>query len=186
MNEEDIFLPRSAWVGHEQFMDWLIGTKRPMKFVELGVHSGWSFFAACNAVKRFKTQTHCIGVDTFKGDDQTGFYSENIWHGVSTIQKTHFSGFSELWRMTFDEAADKVEGGTVDLLHIDGRHTYEDVKHDFETWEPKLFPGATVLFHDTQSYDGVKQFWNEIKTRYPHFEFEHAYGLGVLTYRPIA
>lgn len=163
-------------------MDWLVSTRRPSRFVELGVHSGWSFFAACNAIKRNNITTHCIGVDTFMGDEHSGAYGEEVFDGVSTIQKAHFP-FAELWRMTFDEAAQNVAPASVDLLHIDGRHLYDDVRHDFETWAPKLFPGATVLFHDTESFEGVKQFWNEIKRDYAHFEFEHAYGLGVLTYR---
>ena len=178
------FLPRSAWIGHEQFMDWLVSTRRPDRFVELGVHSGWSFFAACNAVKRNGLKTKCIGIDTFKGDEHTGAYDEEVYEGVTALRDANFADFAELWRMTFDEAAEKVAPNSVDLLHIDGRHLYEDVKHDFETWEPKLFPGATVLFHDIAVPEfGVQRFWNELKAHYPHFEFEHAYGLGVLTYR---
>jgi len=178
------FIPRSAWMGHEQFMDWLVMTRRPVRFVELGVHSGWSFFAACNAVKRAGLKTHCIGIDTFQGDDHTGAYDEDVFEGVSYIRDHNFADFAELWRMTFDEAANKVAQTSVDLLHIDGRHDYEDVKHDFETWEPKLFPGATVLFHDICVPEfGVRRFWDELRVDYPHFEFEHAYGLGVLTYR---
>ena len=163
-------------------MDWLVGMKRPRFFVELGVHSGWSFFAACNAAKKNHIDMRAVGIDTFKGDEHTGSYEEDVFEGVTAIQQAHFPK-AELWRMTFDEAVKKVSPTSVDLLHIDGRHLYEDVKHDFETWRPKLFPGATVLFHDTQSFDGVKQFWNEVKQHYAHFEFEHAYGLGVLTYR---
>lgn len=164
-------------------MDWLVSTRRPERFVELGVHSGWSFFAACNAVKRNRLPTKCIGIDTFKGDANSGEYGEDVYDGVTSIQKAHFP-FAELWRMTFDEAAEKVAPTSVDLLHIDGRHLYDDVKHDFETWEPKLFPGATVLFHDIDVPDfGVRRFWDELKRRHAYFEFNHAYGLGVLTYR---
>ncbi len=37
----------------------------------------------------------------------------------------------------------------IDLLFIDGDHTYVGVKHDFEGFQPWLTPTAIVLFHDT-------------------------------------
>ena len=58
-----------------------------------------------------------------------------------------------------------------------------DVKHDFETWRRKLSSRAIVLFHDTQVRDrgfGVYQLWETAKRDFPHFEFTHCYGLGVL------
>ena len=60
-----------------------------------------------------------------------------------------YSGFAQLVRSTFDDALPYFEDGSVDLLHIDGRHFYEDVKHDFDFWLPKLSDRGIVLLHDT-------------------------------------
>jgi hypothetical protein len=43
-----------------------------------------------------------------------------------------------LIRSTFDDALGYFADGSLDLLHIDGRHLNNDVAHDFETWLPKL------------------------------------------------
>ena len=176
-------LSDSAWLEHAPFAFWLMGALRPRTFVELGTHSGFSYFAFCQAVQRLQLETRCYAVDTWKGDEHAGFYGEEVFREVCNQNDRRYSAFSSLIHSSFDDASRHFADGSIDLLHIDGRHFFDDVKHDFETWRAKLSNRAVVLFHDTNVRErdfGVFRFWNELRLAHPHFEFSHGHGLGVL------
>ncbi len=173
----------TAWAAHAPFAFWLVGALAPRVFVELGTYWGYSYFAVCQAVQRRGIEARCHAVDTWSGDDHTGFYGPDVHSAVAAYNDERFGSFSTLVQSTFDDALGEFPDGSVDLLHIDGRHFYADVSHDFEMWRPKLSERAVVLFHDTQERDrdfGVHQLWQELRESYPTFEFVHGHGLGVL------
>ena len=174
----------SAWIGHLPFAAWIIQQVKPKIFVELGTHTGKSYFAFCQSVKQNSLLTSCYAVDTWEGDEHTEKYSDKVYNQVNNHNRDKYAHFSQLLRMSFDEALSNFADESINLLHIDGFHTYEAVKHDFETWLPKLAPGAVVLFHDTQVRErnfGVWKLWKELKAEYPaNLEFIHSHGLGVL------
>jgi hypothetical protein len=176
--------PPSAWVGHIPFAAWVIRQVVPGIFVELGTHTGNSYFSFCQSVAEAGLPTKCYAVDTWRGDDQAGLYDEKVFAEVNSYNERRYDAFSRLLRMTFDEALDQFPDESVDLLHIDGLHTYDAVRHDFEVWLPKLAPGAIVMFHDTGVRErsfGVWQLWEELQSRYPNnIEFSHSHGLGIL------
>ena len=175
----------SAWRGHIPFAMFLIQASRPQTLVELGTHSGVSYCAFCQGVIKLNTDTECYAVDTWQGDQHTNVHD----YGVSvldTLREHHdplYSSFSHLIQSTFDNALPRFADGSISLLHIDGFHSYDAVRHDFETWLPKMQKDGVILFHDIsvlQESFGVHRFWNEIKTGFVHFEFHHCNGLGVL------
>ncbi|WP_297451865.1 glycosyltransferase [Ferrovum sp.] len=174
----------NSWCGHLPFACWLTGRIRPSVFVELGTHTGNSYLGFCQSVKAQGLTTRCFAIDTWAGDAHAGNYDDTVYVDLKTYHDPLYGSFSRLMRMTFDEAIASFEDKSVDLLHIDGLHTYDAVRHDFETWLPKLAPGAIVLFHDTHVFDrgfGVWKFWEELCARYPeHLSFAHSNGLGVL------
>jgi glycosyltransferase involved in cell wall biosynthesis len=180
----DALAENSAWLGHLPFAAWLMREFKPGVFVELGTHWGHSYFAFCQTVKTASLTTRCHAVDTWQGDQQAGIYGEEVYQRVNAHNLKHYASFSRLLRLTFDEAAAQFADHSIDLLHIDGQHSYEAVKHDFETWRPKLAPGAVVLFHDIAVREpgfGVWQFWEELTGSQPnHLAFPHSFGLGVL------
>lgn len=174
----------SAWVGHIPFVRWLVQVAKPSCFVELGVHHGTSYFNICRAIKHEKLNATCFAVDNWIGDDHTGFYSASVFEDVLEHNAKHYQHFSSMLKMSFDQAANRFSDKSIDLLHIDGRHDYQSISHDFHVWLPKLAEGAYVLFHDTNVHSdgfGVWEFWRELISDYPlHLEFRHCSGLGVI------
>ena len=173
-----------GWIGHLPFANWLVLETKPRILVELGTHYGNSYFTFCQSVSTNKTSTQCFAIDCWEGDSQAGTYGQSVFETVKSFNAQHYAHFSCLIKKTFDQALSDFDDGSIDLLHIDGLHTYEAVKHDFETWKPKLSSRAIVLFHDISVQKegfGVLKFWHELKKTHPsNLEFSHNYGLGVI------
>lgn len=174
----------SAWIEHIPFGMNLVAALRPATLVELGTHAGDSYCAFCQAASEAQVAVQCFAVDTWQGDAQAGFYGPEVLAGLRTHHDPLYGGFSRLIQSTFDEALRHFADRSVDLLHIDGLHTYEAVRHDFEAWLPKLSGSGVVLMHDINVREGdfgVARLWAELRQRYPSFEFAHGHGLGVLS-----
>ena len=172
-----------AWSGHIPFVCDLISSFRPGLIVELGTYYGESYFAMCQAASESGVTCSACAVDTWSGDLHVGAYGSEVFDEVSAYNEARFCSFSTLLRMAFDDAVARFADGSIDLLHIDGLHTYEVVRHDFETWIRKVRPGGVVLLHDTAVRGGdfgVWRYWSELQQAYPAFAFRHSNGLGVL------
>jgi hypothetical protein len=185
--EPALVTQQSAWAEHLPLAFVLIDLLRPAVAVELGVHFGDSYCAFCQAITHLKLPTKMFGVDTWHGDKHAGTYGDEVLALLLAHHDPRYSSFSKLMRMEFDAALDSFAPASIDLLHIDGLHTYEAVRHDFETWLPKMSSSGVMLFHDTldRSQDfGVHRLWAELIGRYPHFEFQHGPGLGILAVGP--
>jgi cephalosporin hydroxylase len=78
-------------------------------------------------------------------------------------------------------------GEQLDFLFIDGDHSYDGVRADYETYSPFVREGGLIAFHDIVPGDpelvgGVPQFWAELKPGREIFEFVRDWdqgGLGI-------
>jgi predicted O-methyltransferase YrrM len=96
----------------------------------------------------------------------------------------------------------RLAGQQLDVLYLDGDHSYEGIKTDFELYRPLVRPGGLIVFHDivpdsrtrygirTSSDVGeVPKFWQEIKSVYASEEIvedyeQDGFGIGVLYWQP--
>lgn len=183
LQRPDRLVQPGAWIQHIPFAMYLVSAIKPGVIVELGTHTGNSYCAFCQTVKAQGIDSRCYAVDSWHGDPQAGYYGDEVYNELRSYHDLLYGRFSQMIRSTFDEAVTGFTDHSIDLLHIDGLHTYEAVRHDFFTWLPKVQNGGIVLFHDTyerQSDFGVWKLWEELMPKYPSFEFLHGHGLGVL------
>lgn len=113
-------------------------------YLEIGVDEGKSLSCAYFLAKE---GVFCVGVDYIDPPARAPYmnqpfgYSPNgqgIIHLGSTCIYIHGDAnmVAKLWEKP------------IDLLFIDGDHSYEGVKQDTLAWEPKVIKGGTILFHD--------------------------------------
>jgi len=176
-------ITQSTWLTHTPFAMFIIDLLRPLTFVELGTRHGVSYCAFCQAVSALELEARCYAIDTWRGDPHAGQYGEDVRIDLKQYHDPLYGDFSRLIQSTFDEALEYFPNDTIDLLHIDGYHTYDAVKNDFNNWLPKMSQRGVILMHDINVRDrdfGVWKLWEELKLKYPHFEFTHGHGLGIL------
>ena len=161
-----------TWRDHRLFADWLIRRTEPETVVDLGVDYGYSTF--CFALPEIG---HVYGIDSFEGDEHAGVKEtydfvlkkkDELELDNITFIKGYFDDVVKTWEKP------------IDILHIDGLHTYEAAKNDFEKWSPLLKENGVILMHDTMvERFGVKDFFEEIDL--PKTNFKHCNGLGVIS-----
>jgi len=173
----------SAMDRHGAFVRFLIVATGTRRYVELGTYHGRSLFSAAQAARHVTPAPECIGIDSWVGDRHMGQYPERVGADMHRVAATSFPESIVTVQATFDDARALFDDGSVDLLLIDGTHTYDAVRHDVETWRHVLSGRGIVLLHDTVSANadfGVAQYLAELREVFPALELRHTEGLAVV------
>jgi len=176
----------SAWLIHCEMIRRLVRELDPDVIVELGTHWGHSFFSMVEGAGK---DCECIAVDTWEGDVMAGEYGSEVYDFVKDVRDDYSDKDIKLWKTTFNEAARRFErtGLLIDILHIDGLHTYNAVRHDYDTWKDYVAGNGVIMFHDIgvrMTGFGVYQLWEALKRFHPDWYFiedMRGAGLGIMT-----
>jgi glycosyltransferase involved in cell wall biosynthesis len=176
-------LTATAGAAHVSFAMTVVDLLRPRTIVELGTTDGVLYCALCQAVRELRLDALCYGISNVHVEsdgDSKPLASFADW------RKAHddlYAGFSQLLTEATDHPVELFDQESVDLLHLNDSLSYESARNEFAAWLPKLSRKSVVLLSDTnvhQGTPGITKLWEELKRDYPHFEFGHGSGLGVL------
>jgi predicted O-methyltransferase YrrM len=71
-------------------------------------------------------------------------------------------------------------GHKIDILLVDGLHTYDQVRLEYRLYRPLMRNGGYILFHDSETIRGVRKFTQQLARRQGGVQFPFSNGLYVL------
>jgi predicted O-methyltransferase YrrM len=154
----------------KQFLLWKIGLARPQtqtteaeraclarhaagkkRLAEIGVYQA---VTTCRLRQAMAPDGVLLAVDPF-APGRLGFSYDRL---IARGEAGRIPNGQVRWlRMTGKEAARDPsvdELGGIDFIFIDGDHTYDGLRCDWEGWRPRVVPGGIVALHDSRSYNG--------------------------------
>ena len=155
---------------------WLVEEHRPRNVLEIGTCAGGTLYCLCRLAE---PDGMIVSIDLPDGSFGGGCTEERVDEMRMLFprddQQLHLLREDSHSSATLANVQNILAGRQLDLLFIDGDHTYEGVKSDFEMYAPLARDGALIAFHDILKHSpklgvGVDRYWNEIKAGYRHVE----------------
>lgn len=106
-------------------------------YLEIGSANGGSLLCAFLASQLVGRKIHFIAIDPLLD-----------WPIDDFRKNTQNIPCLKLLRLPSDQAVDKIDDNSIDLIFVDGNHEKEQVKRDIENYRPKLKIGGIFLGHD--------------------------------------
>jgi predicted O-methyltransferase YrrM len=159
----------------------LLRKREPRILMEIGTALGGTLFLFCQIAANDAT---IISIDLPHGRFGGGYPSWKI-----PLYKAFAKAGQRMYLLRADShnpdtlrvVREILKDRRLDFLFIDGDHTYEGVKKDFEMYSPLVRRGGIIAFHDIVEHPPevgceVSRFWREIKKDYNHLEIVKDWG----------
>lgn len=170
----------------------LLKQHQPRNVLEIGSESGGTFYLWCRLAKLGGLK---ISLDLPSGNSGSGRFREQTALAARTQTFKRWSANVHVVigdsheQNTRREVEDTLGDNKLDFLFIDGDHSYEGVKADFEDYRGFVRPGGLIAFHDIVDSEfhrkrgcEVAKFWASVSG--VKQEFNHGLewgGIGCLT-----
>lgn len=165
-----------SWFGSYGIVPHLAQMVGASNILEIGVAYGYHADFLCSVLPNIRY----VGVDPYLADyDPDDIFSNDVQKlfseknpqqamerlfNVVSSNFLKFEGRAKLLREKSWDAADQFENQSLDLVYIDGDHTYEGVVKDLATWFPKVKRGGMICGDDI-GWPGVKKAVDEFFIR---------------------
>ena len=152
----------------------IIAGVRPRRVLEIGTGSGGTLFSLAQVAS---PDALLIAVDD-GGFGITQAYAQRFAQFCRPSQRLHCIFGDSRRPHVINQVRRSLDGELLDVLFIDGDHSYDAVKRDFDSYHRFVRPGGVIFLHDIWWPQGkplVKQLgvhvlWRELKVAYPSEE----------------
>ena len=168
----------------------LVDRIKPRVVLEIGTANGGTLFLFSRVASEDAT---IISIDLPGGRFGGGYrkWREPLYRSFALLsQKIYLLRGDSHKTETLEQVELVLQGRKVDFLFIDGDHTYEGVKRDFEMYSPLVGQGGMIAFHDivsgpVKNVGGVPEFWRRVKDNHKSEEIvndwsQRGCGIGVV------
>jgi len=182
------FVPGSLLQVPEELLHFaaLAVDHKPTTVCEIGTYNGGTSLFLCGL----------SSVDRFVGMDVQPLNRREI--AALAPRRVDLAVLKGSSRDLKPQLKDSLRGSPIDLLFIDGDHSYEGARADLLDYRELVRPGGLIAFHDivpdngrgTGDSGGVPILWREIQARFKnHWEFvrdwgQDGMGIGVIEHGP--
>jgi predicted O-methyltransferase YrrM len=180
------------WQYQEEFLSLarLVAGRRPRTVLEIGTADGGTLFAHARLAA---DDAIIISIDLPEGPFGGGYprWRAPLYESFALPgQQIELLRLDSHAPTTVDRLMSALDGRRIDYAFIDGDHSYEGVRKDFELCLRFASDDAVIAFHDIVEHPvetgcEVHVFWREIREKYAHVEYirdpdQDCYGIGVL------
>jgi cephalosporin hydroxylase len=156
---------------------------RPRTLVEIGTANGGTLFLLT------RVSSSCaviVSVDLPSGKFGGGYLPSlvQVYRSFATAKQNVVPMRADSHDpVTLTNVKRLLDEDPIDFLMIDGDHSYEGVRSDFELYSPMVRRGGIIAFHDIvpglpSHVGGVPKFWREIRSKYAFREVVKNWGQG--------